>query len=603
MFKPTEMFSDYRSEWILDDFDARFVEPPYYTQFLDIRPTFLIGGRGTGKTVALRSLHFSHTNDEGRPRHLGIYVKAFKNRILAFSGEHVSEETWTRAFEHYMNLLCSLELADLCIQVFGSNPISGPQKTSVDLLCQYLSISKPPVSFSALYDCLRTELAQLSKYVAAPTFFDAPRLSPGEQPVVDFARDIHRMMGSTSPVYICIDEWENLSKRQQQALNAWIKNSGNSISYKIGVRENGMKTHRTGGTEDLLSSPADYSEERISGNESFCRDVAERRLELARTHGINVPQKLAHFLERVDPTTEAAILGARPTVDEEADYARRIGNRSVAQWLKEAPLDHAYLAIHLRDRGVDDLAATVAAAIDGDPSWKNRIENYRHASLFTISKGRKGVPLRKIYAGSETFLTLCGGNVRYLLELLDEVVRLDSHGEAAGSIDGVVAPGYATQTQAAAAVAKRHLDRIQGLSNEGLRIARLVRSIGTVFADLLRNPRNSAPEQTGFILSGEPSCMEEARDLLEEGRAILAFIAHKATKLTHGTDTQQDEYWLHPILAPYFNISHRRKRRIRIDAKGLLDAAENLEGAKKLHSVITGREIDDPQLDLELRSD
>ena len=211
----SRMFADYRSEWVRSDFDERFVEPPYYQRFLDIGPTFLIGGRGTGKTIALRSLHFSNKDSAGRPRHLGIYVKAFKNRVAAFSGTHLENDVWVAAFEHYMNLLCCIELADMCAEV-GSDEVTPVRRSSVRLLCEHFSIKNVPDTYRDLYDELRVQLARLTKFVVAPRIVDQPLLSPGESPVVDFARDIHDAIGTKrEPIYICIDEWENLSETQQ----------------------------------------------------------------------------------------------------------------------------------------------------------------------------------------------------------------------------------------------------------------------------------------------------------------------------------------------------------------------------------------------------
>lgn len=599
----SRLFADYRSEWIGDDFDDRFVEPSYYASFLEMRPTFLIGGRGTGKTIALRSLHFRNKGPDGAPRHFGIYVKAFKNRVLAFAGDHNEAETWILAFEHYMNLLCCIELADLCVDLLSDVTGLPRREKAIRLLCEHLSIPCRPRTFRQLYEELRIQLARLTKYVVAPQLVDQPPLSLGEQPVVDFARDVHEMIGAGDrPIFICIDEWENLSEGQQQAMNAWIKNSGAPISYKLGVRQHGMKTTLTGSADDPLGTPADYSEVDISAmsNTSFCRTVAERRLRLARDRGLRVPKTLSAFLPHVDPKEEAGILGAERVIAQEAKAQEIAGQSDVARWLRQASLDESYLAIHLvRDRELGGgLATIVQSALANQDDWKHRVENYRYASLFTITRGKKGVALRKLYAGSNTFLTLCGGNVRYLLELLDESVRLFIRESDNEDPDTEAVMEWSIQTQGAHIVAKRHLDQIQGLSNEGLRIARLVRSIGTVFGELMRNPGSKAPEQTGFILTGRSSDMKSAHDLLKEGCAILAFIAERATKLTHGTETQQDEYRLHPILTPHFSASHRRKRRIKIDAGQLLQAAENLEGAKVLHQSITGRPVEDPQLEM-----
>ena len=597
------MFADYRSEWIRSDFDERFVEPPYYQRFLGIRPTFLLGGRGTGKTVALRSLHFSNKDTAGRPRHLGIYVKAFKNRVTAFSGTHLTPDTRVAAFEHYMNLLCCIELADMCHEVLSNDNLTASQLASIRLLCEHFSVKVIPTSYSGLYDELRVQLARLTKFVVAPRLLPQPPLSPGESPVVDFAKDIHDSIATNrEPIYICVDEWENLSEAQQEAMNGWIKNSAEPISYKLGVRQGGIRTRETGRSDDPLACPADYSDEDVSGDEHFCMQVVEKRLDLARKRGFLVPPKLSAFLHTVEPAKEAQILGSGKLVERAATDQDREGHASVARWLRQAPPDEAYLALHLSQRGLGNLSDIIAEARANDSAWARKIDNYRYASLFTITKGRRGVSLRKLYTGSKTFLTLSGGNVRYLLELLDEVVRIhlreahDGTAERANtgetSIDGLI------QSRAAMSVAKRHLDQIPGLSTRGFTLARLVRSVGTVLHELIRNPRNNAPEQTGFTLTGEKAAIEQARSLLDEGCAVLSFVCDEPTKLTHPTETQQQEYRLHPILAPHFNISHRRKRRRRIDAALLIDAAESVDGASALLKSITGQKVSQRQMQL-----
>ena len=598
------MFADYRSEWIGSDFEERFVEPPYYRRFLDIRPTLLVGGRGTGKTVTLRSLHFSNVDANGEPRHLGLYVKAFKNRVTAFAGSHLEEEVWIMAFEHYMNLLCCIELAALCIAVFKNKRLTVAQQDSVRLLCQHFSIEGVPKSYTALHEKLRLELASLTRYVVAPRIAARPPLSPGELPVVEFAQDVHNIIAEEGrrPIYICIDEWENLSERQQEAMNCWIKNSSAPISYKIAVRQNGIRSRQTGSGDDPLASPTDYSEEDISGDENFCMQVVEKRLSLAQRRGFLVPSTLAGFLPAVEPEEEARTLGAFPIVEEAAIEQERNGHVSIARWLRRAPLDEAYLALHLQERGLGELRSIIAEAEAGGPHWEHKIDNYRHASLFTITRGMKGVSRRKLYTGPRTFLTLSGGNVRYLLELLDEVVRIYlrdlSERKAEERGPRKVEVGGELQTRAARAVAKRHLDQIQGLSTQGLSLARLVRSIGAVFYELIRNPRKNAPEQTGFTLIGEKDAIERATLLLEEGCAILSFLSDSPSKLTHPTETQQNEYRLHPILAPHFNISHRRKRRRQMDAGLLLRAADGVEGAKELLSSMTGEAVSEQQMEL-----
>src|SRR5580698_6574795 len=116
-----ELFSDYRAEWSADLFGALFIAPPYFSKLETRRPCFLIGGRGTGKTTSLRSLRFDASAarlaaDNLPPDRLpyyGIYIRINKNRVRAFQGPQLAEESWNKAFAHYFNILCCAELCRL----------------------------------------------------------------------------------------------------------------------------------------------------------------------------------------------------------------------------------------------------------------------------------------------------------------------------------------------------------------------------------------------------------------------------------------------------------------------------------------------------------
>ena len=53
-----ELFSGYRAEWLADSVFSLFREPTYFPQLVTPHPCFLVGGRGTGKTTALRCLSY-----------------------------------------------------------------------------------------------------------------------------------------------------------------------------------------------------------------------------------------------------------------------------------------------------------------------------------------------------------------------------------------------------------------------------------------------------------------------------------------------------------------------------------------------------------------
>ena len=407
--------------------------------------------------------------------------------------------------------------------------------------------------------------------------------------MVDFAHDLHDLAGGSGSVYICIDEWENLSRDQQEALNRWIKNCETPVTYKIGVREGGIKTTDTGGQTDPLHSPADYIQTRIAGSsmKSFCREVVEQRLRRLPQGGSDVPRTLASLLESLDRQEEAIRLGAESVVE------RAIANcpgasAATVDWLRRSPPGDAYLAIYQAERLGQSIDDVVRGTSDHPRQWKNIKNNFGHLSLFSITRGQKGSTRPKFYAGSNTVLGLSGGNVRYLLELLDEAVLLSSANEAPNQRAPIRSIPAVIQTDAAINVARRHLRQIEVLSDRGLEVLRLVVALGTAFSALVREPRQRAPEQTSFTVRGDRDDVEAVTELLAEGCSVLAFVRETTTKRTSTTEPKEDEYWIHPILTPHFGMPYRKKRKAAIDARVLRSVVSGPEGANDLIRKIVG---------------
>ena len=275
------IFADYRYESTSQSLDYYFVEPPYYRQFIDNKTIVIMGGRGTGKTVTLRSIHFSNNKISQSKINLGIYFRATKNQVQAFTGKQLDEEEWKHAFQHYINLQLCTELLDLLESLSSTMTWSNEESQQLKILCKHFSIGDELNNINEIGLEFQKMVIDLTQYIIDPSQINRPKYSVPEVPVVELANFIHKFAGSpTSPIYICIDEWENLLEFQQQWLNCWIKNCSYPISYKLAVRAGGMKTLSTGGTFDPLNSPADYETCEIDGKllTSFCQSVVENRL-------------------------------------------------------------------------------------------------------------------------------------------------------------------------------------------------------------------------------------------------------------------------------------------------------------------------------------
>ena len=293
---------------------------------------------------------------------------------------------------------------------------------------------------------------------------------------------------------------------------------------------------------------------------SFFERILDRRMHLVRQAGIGIPQSVDEFLVPLSREEEAEELGAKGVaagiredlaVDIEAsEWASKISDGDLILVKYRAGVD-----------GVSNLRLAKKYMQD-DPAWRNVINNHGFASLFWLSVGRRGVRRRKYYCGLNTILRIASGNIRFFLELVGDSVKDALPAQLSDRI--VVQPRQ--QTDAARAVATRQLEQLDGLGRNGGDLKRLVLGTGKVFFELTRRPEGRIPEPTSFVLSGPSDEISNIQKLLKEGIANLVSVSNPRTKATSDVEIRDDEYSLHPILSPFFEISYRKKRRITLSA-------------------------------------
>lgn len=591
------LFGDYRAEWVQKQFGSLFVRPPYYDQLESIRPCFLVGGRGTGKTVALKSLRYDavqlranqQSNTQVELPYLGIYIRINKNRVRAFTGDVLPEEQWNRIFAHYFNLLVMQELAQLSAwltQKYSSQPFS---QESFQLICTTLGTGSCS-NLNELQYFISESIAKLELYVNNPKNVTSPILSMAESPIRAYISALNQFDAERKPIFICIDEYENLLDYQQALLNTYIKHSEAPFSYKIGVRMYGLRTRNTIDSKDLLRSPEDYAEIQLTGGSfiGFCKRIVQHRLTTAKADGLPIPALVSQLLPSLDRDTEAIRLGAEKYAVEVVKNIRQSDRQELLNWVQSLSTADKYLLYYWSQAQNEDVASLAQEVSKNKTKWINLINNHGYMSLFSLSKGRKGARIRKFYAGEETFLALASGNIRYYLELIDESITYRFEQEQLlQSHDNVVVIDPEDQTYAAQRVAKRRLDQLEGLSSRGVELKRLILAIGKIFFEYARAGAGHSPEISTFVLSGPQSAQNDLLPLLQEGVGHLALEVMPRTKATSDLEMKDAEYRLHPIFAPFFEYSYRKKRRINLDARYLLMVQNNPR--KAIEELLKGR--------------
>lgn len=583
------VFGALRAEYLHADIFDLFTQPSYFSELLTTRPCLLVGGRGTGKTTVLRGMSFAgqaRLNPNPFPEwdFVGMYWRFDTSVVQAFRGASIDQDTWTRVFGHYTNLaFCSLvlEFADWFEQEHGA-PLEFDHAR---LRQSALSLAiEPPASLEEFSNLVSDATIELESYVNNVGGLPTPRLSMLGRPVsllVDALR-VPNGLGHR-PVYFLLDEFENLMDYQQRVLNTMIKHSDVRISYKVGMKDTGHRERTTLNPNEQLIDPADYAlidiAKRFSRHDfsDFAAAVCSGRL--ARISA-DLPT-IEVLLPGLTEDQEAEQLGASAIIEDIRERLRTQGAKPSEMAAFEEMDAVSAVLIRFWAEGHRDTSEleVLREATQRPQQWASRINNYGHSALFTIRPRVRG--LRKFYAGWDTYVQLAAGNIRYLLALVREA--LVSQIEEGKDLDAPV--DVTLQTQAAQEVGSRNLRQLQGLAVEGADLTRLVLSLGRIFGVMATEPHGHTPEVNQFRVLGASS-NGAAQKLLDAGVMHLALLRFPSDKMASVSGEIKDfDYQLHPIYAPFFVYSYRRKRRFNLEADELLQLSK--EPARTITQILT----------------
>ena len=584
----TDLFSGYRAEWIKEEIFALFTEPSYFPQLTTSHPCFLVGGRGTGKTTALRCLSYQgqsqlkgeSARDEVAWSYFGLYHRINTNRVRAFVGPELPETAWTRVFGHYINLeFCELLSTFLAwyASTYPSSPeigVNGLQRVATSLhltACTTLDEFRHELSLSKLqFEAGINNVADRSRM---------PELSLQGAPIDAFLEEIRRLpQFSGKAFFFLIDEYENLVSYQQRVLNTLIKHCGEHYSFKVGIRELGFRERSTLNQMEQLTHPADYKriditrelEERFH---EFAAQVCARRL----TQVPGVSQESADvkmILPELTPEEEARRLGVEDVVSSAVSEFSDddVREHEVSEWLRGTNALEKYVLMSRAVAERKTLSEKLREILANPVSWNAQYGNYMHAYLFAIRRGKRGI--RKYFAGWRVYCLLAGGNIRYLLELVDQAFNMHL-GEGYDPLERPVAADI--QTKAAQETGQKNLRELEGLSLHGAKLTRLLLGLGRIFQVMAIEPIGHTPEVNQFYLAADvrdEEIRKRVDELLSEGIMHLALVRYRGSKLQQESDTRQFDYTVHPIFSPFFEFSHRKKRKIELDERDVWNLVE-----------------------------
>lgn len=584
-----ELFGSYKAEWLNEKIFHFFAAPSYFTSLKDKRPCVLMGGRGTGKTTVLRGLsykgQYALNNDNidkfDLNSYVGVYFRCDTNHVHAFNGKGIDNETWMKIFAHYFNLILTSEILEFVAWHKELKPDDEvlPERACC-LIATSLHLGDDISDYKKLMDVLETAMYKFQADINNIADGNMPMLSLAGDPikiVTEQAEKLRQFRDKT--FYLLIDEYENLLDSQQQIVNTLLKHVPQSYTIKIGVREMGWRVKHTMNPQESVIDPADYvlfnivdefTDETPDKFESFARNVCQLRIkDLLEEDGVEFDIEQA--LGNLPYEEEAVKLGVEQTslYKNILEYEKKSGMN-----LDVSPLYKFFLSYWSENHKLM-FKDEIADYLSNTKIWNTRYENYKYSLLFKIRTGRGSGGIQKYYAGWSTFVKLANGNIRYLMELVyrSYYLYLQEGGDIAKPVSADI------QTKAARNVGWKNLTELEGTWSNGAQLTRMVQTLGTIFSRLAKEGENSAPETVQFEIEGERS--ERTEELLQAGIMNLALIRMPANKQSGRGSVKEFMYSLHPIFAPYFIYSFRRKRKMGLSDAEFLLCVDNPKKAVK----------------------
>lgn len=603
----SKYFGSYKAEWLQDSLFELYSEPLYFPELTTPRPCVLKGNRGTGKTTVLKSLSYqgqweiigrspSYLNNQERINairnlpYYGFYYRVSTPRVSAFSGDTLKENEWQDLFLHYINIIFAQKL--FVFLIWYTKKIDNSfslDKKSLSKICKSLCIDQVN-SIDDIEDHLTDSLIDLETYINNIGSEKRPTISSAGTLDSIFKIISKHETFKNKTFFLIIDEYENLRDEQQQVVNTLIKHTTAAYTFKIGVRQLGWRIRHTLNEAENLISPADYVlidiENRFDeeGFSKFAEEICNSRITKIFEElecDVEDVKSIKELLVTISSEREAEIQGISEITDPLRKDIKNTKDSTLidaASQLKDLEL---YVIKYIADGKNEPFLETFKTVPKNENDWKYKFNEYRYASLFTIRARKIGI--KKYYAGWGIYTKLAAKNIRYLLELVERalILHLKEGKELAIEVDA------ATQTNAAIAVGRKNLEELDGLSTYGAKLTKLVLGLGRIFGVLASDSTGHAHEVNQFrIRTTDQKSFTDTEDWLMRGdtkasslinAAVmhLAVIPFPGNKPKDEGETKDNTYQLHPIFAPYFVFSHRKRRNLLLNEDQIIGLLED----------------------------
>lgn len=589
--KQTNPFALIRRDYIKDEDVARFFVDPGGNIVEDMgrfTPIIVTGARGSGKTMlasrfALNVRLAEQRRKFGKERveaieQLSLYFRIDADFLDSFNqSDDGLRDTFDRLFSQFFDIVV-IRKALLALESLGGIAVWCNEERLFRGLFAEFAEQSAFLSHVAFADFLEQQLVEIRLYLNNPGRRDCPILISANSLMKRLMEELRRD-GRFGERYfvILIDEYENYAEYQQCIINTRLKQSRreDGVTYRLFMRNGGLVTRETLAPGQTIEETHDYRRHSLDEDLDFkefsrhALKVASRHLEEDDWFRSNGYVNVETLFEELSAEDEARLLvdgGGRK--DELVAWVNSKFPEDapvLLEWMRgeTSPLRRA-VAVVMRNQGkpAEAIVAGFRANTDEARNWYH---NYHRGALHWLCR-LYHTP--KKYAGLNTVLGLAGNNIRVFLDYCHAIIA-----EWMADACPPLPISWRLQNDAIHRQAVILRENLYSAARSTAEINQFLERIGRLFEAAHKGPRQSEPEINHFALRGEVGDAV-SRDRLNRWlldawyEGVMRQMRGNKQKSLH--DLRQEDWQIAPWLAPLFNLSTRRKKKISLTGDEVL---------------------------------
>lgn len=573
--------------WKEKDVISYFVDPGGNIHYAmrQFMPTLLFGSRGTGKTIMARWLSYEtlayRLEQEGKqpvPNNvqepIGLWFRLDVDLLNVFNAqEETLRPTHNRLFGQFFDLLI-LRKALEALERLGGIDAWCHSSSLFHTLGREMGLAQVVNTWEDFGACIEQSLADIRAYINNPNRVVVPYLV---QDNVFMKLLVEQLLhdGRFRPEHyfiVLVDEYENFHRYQQRIVNTRLKQVKESdrVTYKLLARNDGLRTHDTLAKDQPIEVTHDYRSYNLDEGVRFedfkthLSRIIDKRLQTSR-----------YFRDR--SYCEAETLLAEQSLEEEAVIlVGKRGDKLLRDWLEKCHAGQdlpALLAWMDREDSLLRRAVAVVLLNQGKPllrivtefsqdssTAKDWYHNYHRGALHWLCSLYKK---DKTYAGFNEVVGVAGNNTRVAMDLCYAIVEQ----WLARDNDRTLPIAVNVQDAAIHTQSEVYFRKLRDRREDSDDFYRFVQRLGRLFQIIHKGPRQGEPEINHFSIDGEVDADTECMLRRCRNDAILRWLP--GNKQKSKADEHKDAWQLHPRYAPFFDISWRRKKMLKLRAEEL----------------------------------